>query len=126
MNDVEAVKSLISSWYTTRSWAEQMLCSHLGLANAKDVLRSENRGNMQLGDTEWLFRTHGVGVDIYKPDNKGGIDFDFDKAAPDEWRLRGFLIKQLNDGKLTKKYYKNFMHDQELWKATFDKAVKET
>ena len=126
MDNVEAIKALISSWYSTRAWAEKMLCNHLELENANDVLLSENRGNKKLGNTEWYFRTHGVGVDIYKPDNKGGIDFDFDKTDPDVWRLKGFLIKQLNDGKLTKKHYKNFLHNQELWITSFEKCIKET
>jgi hypothetical protein len=61
-------------------------------------------------------------VDITKPGNKGGIDFDFDKPEPDEWRLREFLIKQLNDGNLTKKIYRPLLQDKKRFSLAFDKC----
>ena len=126
MTEVEAIKSLISRWYEAKSWAENLLCEHLELESPEDILDSEHRGRKKIGDTEWYSRTHGVGVDVCKPNNKGGIDFDFDKPDPDEWRLREFLIKQLNDGNLVKKNYKKFLQDDGLWKKTYEKAIQET
>ena len=112
MNDIEAIKELIKRWYEVRQWAEKFLCDSLKLKNPCDILQSKYRGRHQVLDTEWWYRTHGIGVDITKSGNKGGIDFDFDKLEPDEWRLREFMVKQLNDGTLIKRTYRPLLQDK--------------
>ncbi len=62
-----------------------------------------------------MYRTHGVGVDIYRTNTVGGIDFDFNKPEPDEWRLRIFLEKQYNDGNLPFDEYRDLYADEELF-----------
>ena len=41
---------------------------------------------MTIPGTHWVYRTHGVGVDIYRTASVGGIDFDFNMPDPDEWQ----------------------------------------
>jgi len=123
MNDTESIKELLRSWSVDREWAEALICEHLQLVNASDVLLPENRGNKQLGSTEWVYRTHGVGVDVTRPGNKGGIDFDFNQAYPDSYRLRGYMVKQLNDGKLEKKRYRELLQNEKSWNVAFASAT---
>ncbi len=123
MNDIEAANELIKKWYQARQWAEAFLCASLKLENANDILRSEHRGKRRIHGTDWQYRTHGIGVEISKSGNKGGIDFDFDKLEPDQWRLREFMIKQLNDGTLLKKIYRPLMQDENRFSLAFEKAV---
>lgn len=78
----ELIKNLIPLWYATRLWAEDLLRRYLDLADAVDILKPENRGKKPISGTNWMYRTHGVGVDIYKTEEVGGIDFDFDKPNP--------------------------------------------
>jgi len=126
MNNTEAVIELIERWHTTKSWAESLICEYIGIENACDILQHEYRGKRQLGDSDWYYRTHGVGVDVLKEGNKGGIDFDFDQKNPDSYRLREFMIKQLNDGKLTKKYYRELLQDKQVWREAYDFATSKT
>jgi len=126
MNNAEAMMDLIERWRITRSWAESLICKHLDIENACDILQKKYRGKIQLGDTDWYYRTHGVGVDVTKDGNKGGIDFDFDQKNPDKYRLRGFMVKQLNDGILTKKYYRELLQDEQVWREAYDFAASRT
>ena len=118
--DVEAIRGLIQDWYATREWAEQLLREHLGLASADEVLSQPHRGSGQLGDTEWHYRTHGGGVDVHLPGDRGGIDFDFDRPDPDAWRLEAFLVKQYNAGNLNKRTYRPFLQNR----SRFSEAVE--
>lgn len=70
--------------------------------------------------TTWFFRTHGIGVDVFRTWNVGGIDFDFDKVDPDPWRLGIFLEKQLNAGSLSFEKYGKLIDDEERLKIAFD------
>ena len=124
MDTVEAINLLVKNWHATRRWAEELLCSSLAISSASDVLNEPFKGTHSIPGTEWTYRTRGIGVDISKPDSKGGIDFDFDKPNPDEWRLRFFMIKQYNDGKLKKSDYRQLMQDEDIWKRSYDLAIK--
>jgi len=124
MTNTEAIIELIEKWYSTKSWAELLICKSLNIESASDILQQEYRGKKKLGDSDWYYRTHGVGVDIAKVGNKGGIDFDFDKKHPDNYRLREFMIKQLNDGKLVKKHYRELLQDEQLWRESYEAAKK--
>ncbi len=126
MTNTEAVIELIGSWHATKRWAESLICKHLDIETASDILGQEYRGKKQLGDTNWYYRTHGVGVDISKKGNKGGIDFDFNKDFPDSYRLRGFMIKQFNDGKLIKKHYRELLQDEKVWLDVYSVATGQT
>lgn len=91
-----------------------MLRRQLELENAADVLRPENRGRKAITGTNWMFRTHGVGVDIYRTEDSGGIDFDFDKPEPDAWRMRTFFKRQYNEGNLNFDAYRHLFEDEDL------------
>jgi hypothetical protein len=126
MTNNEAIFELIDKWQKTRIWAEELICEHLKIECAVDILQREYRGKNQLGDTNWFYRTHGVGVDVSKQGNKGGIDFDFGSEFPDKHRLRGFMIKQLNDGNLTKRYYHELLQNEQLWCEMYALAANKT
>lgn len=110
--DAERIRHLITMWHATRAWAEAMLIGFLGLHAASDVLRPQHRGRSRLGHTTWFYRTHGVGVEFGKDDETDGIDFDFDKPAPDVWRLRLFAEKQLSAGHLGAREYGPLVADE--------------
>ncbi|QNK70797.1 DUF6896 domain-containing protein [Variovorax sp. PAMC26660] len=105
---------LLPLWYAHIAWANQLLVHAFKLEHAQDILRRENRGTRQVPGTAWFIKTHGVGVDIFKTPDVGGIDFDFDKPDPDPWRLLAFLHKQVNDGQLSYALYQPLVEDEEL------------
>ena len=84
---------------------------------------------MTIPGTHWVHRTHGVGVDIYRTASVGGIDFDFNKPDPDEWRLKIFFEKQYNEGNLSFTAYRELYEDEELldrvikWRLTGDSTT---
>ena len=118
--DAELIASLVSSWHETRRWAEALLTEALGLAEPMDVLEQPRRGRHQIEGTDWWYRTHGSGVDVFQPGNMGGIDFDFAKYEIDRYRLRFFMIKQFNAGNLEKSDYRPLLQDEARWDAAFD------
>jgi hypothetical protein len=103
-DDVEKLRRVIPLWRATRAWAEELLCAAFRLSRAQDVLNREHRGKHRIPGTNWFCRTHGLGVDIDRGIACGGIDFDFNQACPDAWRLRLFVEKQVNAGELTLDY----------------------
>ncbi len=117
----ELLKHLIPLWYAEMAWAKELLVRAFQLERAEDILRPEFRGRRQIPGTTWFIRTHGIGVDVYKTLEVGGIDFDFDKPDPDAWRLRLFFEKQVNAGVLLYETYRELMEDEEL----LQKAITE-
>lgn len=117
MDHVEKVRRIIPLWYAHRKWAEELLVRVFNLSKVQDILNMEFRGKNQIPGSTWMYRTHGIGVDIYRTDEVGGIDFDFDKPDPDEWRLRRFFEKQYNEGNLPFNEYRELFEDEELWKS---------
>jgi hypothetical protein len=87
-------------------------------------LRSELRGVRVIPGTAWFIRTHGVGVDVYKTPDVGGIDFDFDKPHPDPWRLQIFIERQVNDGNLPYEIFRQLLDDDELMKKAIMEALE--
>jgi hypothetical protein len=104
MDDVSLIRDLVPHWYSTRRWAEELLVRALGLTDAKDVLTTQHRGRKPIPGSNWTYRTHGCGVDLFRTSGGGGIDFDFDKPNPDCWRLRLFAEKQWHVGNLPQTY----------------------
>jgi hypothetical protein len=101
MDNLEKIQKIIPLWYAHKVWAEELLVRAFNLESVQDnILKSEFRGCHQIPGTNWMYRTHGVGVDIYRTADVGGIDFDFDKPDHDEWRLIIFFEKQYNEGSL--------------------------
>jgi len=120
-NHVRLIKQIIPLWYASRAWACELIARSFSLADAQEVMRL-NRGKiLQVPGTCWYLRRHGVGVDVHKTPDVGGIDFDFDKPHPDEWRLKIFFLKQLNDGQLSYPEYQSLADDEDA----LDQAVKE-
>ncbi len=111
-SDVDRLNAL-PLWHATRAWAEELLRGALALESAKEVLTAPNRGRHRIPGTTWFYRTHGVGVDVNRGSSSGGIDFDFDSADPDLWRLHRFAEKQLNAGNISADEYWGLVDDKE-------------
>ena len=122
----ELVRQVIPLWYANVAWAKALLIHSFNLKTAEDILRIGSRGGLrQIPGTNWFYRTHGVGIDIYKTPGVGGIDFDFDKPDPDAWRLGIFFEKQINDGSLPYSEYQELAEDGELLKQTIKGVLGE-
>lgn len=120
MKDEDLIRNLIPLWYGVLAWAKEVLAHAYKLDDTKDILNLEFRGRNQIPGTNWFYRTHGIGVDIFKTPEVGGIDFDFGKKEPDEWRLKLFFEKQFNDGQLPYADYQHLAADEER----LEKAIK--
>ena len=114
MDNQQLIKNLSPLWYATRLWAEELLRQSLGIENSIEVLLPEKRGIKAISGTNWMYCTHGGGVDVYKTADAGGIDFDFNKPDPDSWRLKIFFRRQYNDGALNYELYRNLFEDEGL------------
>ncbi len=123
MDNLEKIKKIIPLWYAQKAWAEELLVKSFNLDKAEDILKQENRGNNPIPGTNWMYRTHGVGVDIYRTADVGGIDFDFDKPDPDTWRLQIFFEKQYNEGNLPLNEYRELYEDEGLLKCFVEQAL---
>ena len=106
------------------AWAKVLLVNAFALKEAQDILSTEHRGRHQVPGTVWFVRTHGIGVDIFKTPEVGGVDFDFDKPNPDAWRLKIFFEKQLNDGVLSYEQYRELVEDEELLDKTIQEVLR--
>lgn len=116
--DRDAVEALVAMWHETRKWAESLICSSLKLDRVEEVFCLE-RPLVRTLAGGWVMRVHGVGVDVSKPCNVGGIDFDFG-VLPCSGRLRDFMIKQYNAGNLTKKIYRPLMQDPKRFEHAWE------
>lgn len=117
------VKAAIPLWYAQMAWAKELIARGFDLSSAEDILSRENRGFRLVPGTTWYIRTHGVGVDIFKTPEVGGIDFDFDKPDPDPWRMQIFIERQVNDGNLPYELYRDLLDDEELMQKTIREAL---
>ena len=124
MDNFEKIKKIVPLWYAHKAWAEELLSKAFSLNAAEDILQSENRGCKPIPGTNWMYRTHGVGVDIYRTSDVGGIDFDFDKPDPDAWRLMIFFEKQYNEGNLPLAEYRELYEDEGLLQCAIEQALK--
>jgi hypothetical protein len=127
MSDKDLIHQIIPLWYASLAWANELLVNAFDLGEAQDILGTKYRGLHQIPGTNWFYRTHGVGVDIFKTPEVGGIDFDFDfgKSEPDSWRLKIFFEKQYNDGQLPLKDYQELCDDEERLEKAIDEALNE-
>jgi len=123
MNDIDLIKKIIPLWYAQYSWAEELLKRSFGLEKAENILSKEYRGFNEIPGTNWVYRTHGVGVDISRTADVGGIDLDFDKPDPDEWRLRILFERQYNEGNIPLSEYRHLFEDEELLKEAIKGAL---
>lgn len=118
---IQLIRQIIPLWYASRAWACELIARTFSLADVQEIMLL-NRGKiLQVPGTCWYLKRHGVGVDVYKTPDVGGIDFDFDKPHPDEWRLKIFFLKQLNDGQLSYSEYQSLAEDEDA----LDAAIKE-
>ena len=124
MNDEKLIENIIPLWYAVMAWSKELLTRSFNLNEANDILRTEFRGRHQVPGTNWFIRTHGIGVDIFKTPEVGGIDFDFDKPDPDEWRLKIFFVKQFNDGQLPYQEYQHLADDEELLEKVIKSVIQ--
>lgn len=125
-SDDRLIADLIALWHETRFWAEELLCDTFDLQNIDDFIPTLIlNGTPRIGqfpNSPWAYRVHGIGIDISKPNNRGGIDFDFDNPHIDRWRLREFMVKQLNDGSIPTRFYRPLVQDSDRWSAAMDSA----
>ena len=124
MDNFEKIRKIIPLWYAQRKWAEELLVQSFQLEKADDILQAKYRGSNPIPGTNWMYRTHGIGVDIYRTADVGGIDFDFNKIDPDEWRLRIFFEKQYNEGNLPLAEYRELYEDEGLLQCAVEQALK--
>lgn len=62
-----ANRNLIPLWHGVMAWAKEVLVRSYKLDDAKDILGREYRGKNQIPGTNWFYRTHGIGVDVFNP-----------------------------------------------------------
>jgi len=120
---VELVKQAIPLWYANVAWAKELVVRAFNLKDPQDILSGGNRDFQAIPNTCWFVRPHGIGVDIFKSPDVGGIDFDFDKPDPDEWRLALFIERQVNDGQLPYAAYRELIDDDQLLKQAVSAAL---
>ena len=119
-DDIRLIREVVPLWHAEMAWAKELLKRSYKLEDAQDIMRGEFRGLQQIPGTTWFFRTHGIGVDVFRTWNVGGIDFDFDKVDPDPWRMGIFLEKQVNAGSLSFEKYGKLIDDEDRLKAAFN------
>ena len=124
LDNLAKIQQIIPLWYAQKAWAEELLVRAFELDAAQEILKPEHRGNAAIPGTNWMYRTHGVGIDIYRTADVGGIDFDFNKPDPDEWRLRIFFEKQYNEGNLPLAEYRELYEDEGLLQCFITQALK--
>ncbi|MCQ4296880.1 hypothetical protein NAU58_14965 [Pseudomonas stutzeri] len=121
--DVNPIRAAIALWYAQMAWAKELISRSFGLEKAENILRSEYRGHRIIPGTSWYIRTHSIGVDVYKTLDTGGIDFDFNKPHPDDWRMRIFVQRQVNDGNLPFEPYRELLDNEELMSKAVTEAL---
>jgi hypothetical protein len=121
---VELARSAIPLWYANVAWAKELLVRSFNLNDPQDILRPPNKRTQRIPNTCWFVRPHGVGVHIFKAPQSGGVDFDFDKPHPDEWRLAMFIEAQVNDGQLPYELYRELIQDEEVMKSATKEALR--
>src|SRR5688572_17353378 len=72
---IELVRQAIPLWYANVAWAKELLVRTFGLADPQAILSGEHRRLQAIPNTCWFVRPHGIGVDIFKSPEVGGIDF---------------------------------------------------
>lgn len=124
MNDsnVQLVEKAIPLWHANIAWAKALLASSIKLSAPQDVLRKENRHLRQVPDTCWFVQPHGIGVHIHEAPGVDGIDFDFDKDDPDEWRLARFIDVQVDDGQLPYAAYRELLGGEQACESAIASA----
>lgn len=120
------IKAAIPLWYAQVAWAKELIKRSFNLQRADDILSRELRGLRAIPGTNWFIRTHGIGVDVFKTPDVGGIDFDFDKPNPDPWRMSIFIVRQVNDGNLPYALYRELINDEALMKKAIDLGLSGT
>ena len=121
---VRLVREAIPLWYANVAWAKELLVRSFNLADPQDILSKPHRHFQQVPNTCWYIQPHGIGVNVFKTSDVGGIDFDFDKPDPDEWRLAIFIVRQVNDGQLPYLPYRDLVNDDELMTNAVSAALK--
>lgn len=121
---VELVHAAIPLWYANVAWAKELLVRAFKLADAQDILSPQHRRRVQqIPNTCWFVCPHGIGVDIFKTREVGGIDFDFNKPDPGVWRLSKFIVGQVNDGQLSYEVYRELVDDEVVMESAVRRAL---
>lgn len=119
--DIELIEDLLKRWHETRQEIEEMLCNHFGMESIEQIW--EHRcPPFEIGP--WQLYFHGGGINVQQPQNKGGIDYDFDDTIPDDFRFRDFMVKQYNAGLLTKKWWRPLMQDQDRFSQAYKMLIE--
>ncbi len=119
------VLAAIPLWHAQMAWAKELIKRSFNLEHPEDILLHKNRGRHAIPGTSWFLCTHGLGVDIYKTPDVGGIDFDFDKPNPDPWRMQIFIERQVNEGNLPYEPFQQLLADDEKLKIAIEEALED-
>jgi len=111
---------LLEDWIELRDWSANLLRTQFRFGDPREILQSENRGNAVIPDTEWHYRTHGIGVEVYQEDGRA-IDFDFDTDSlgfkiPDPWRLMIFAETEVAARRPMAEFYRIILSDTDHFK----------
>lgn len=118
------VLAAIPLWHAQMAWAKELIKRSFNLEHPEDILLHKNRGRRAIPGTTWFLCTHGIGVDVYKTPDVGGIDFDFDKPNPDPWRMQIFIERQVNEGNLPYEAFQQLLADEEKLKFAIREALE--
>ena len=126
MTDKELVHNLLPLWHAAKAWSEELLIKAFELSEATEILSKVPRATIhQVPGSNWYFKTHGVGLNVFKTPDAGGIDFDFDKLLPDAFKLKIFFYKQYNDNQLSLEAYQHLADNEELLEEVIREVLEE-
>jgi len=125
-DDHRLLSRIVPLWHAERAWACELLKRTFNLNDAQEILQPAFWERHPIPRTTWFYRTHGIGVDVYRTPDVGGIDFDFNKVEPDAWRLAIFLEKQVNAGSLSYGMYQDLIEDGERLEAALARLFETT
>lgn len=121
----ETIDALLSDWFELRDWAAALLTTQFGFVDAREILESSNRGNRPIPGTDWRYRTHGIGVEVYQ-DRGRAVDFDFSSDGfkmPDPWRLRWFAEAEIRAKRPSADSYRTILRDEKRFETFAKQAI---
>ena len=110
-SDTELIEDLLNRWHEKRREVEEMLCDHFNLDSINDIGNHCNAPQDSI--PPWGLILVAGRVDLSQPNNVDGIRYHYQSDLPSDFELRDFLIKQYNAGKLTKKWWRPLMLDEQ-------------
>ena len=125
--EADAMDALLSDWFELRDWAAELLTTTFGFDGPREILDTQNRGNEPIPGTDWFYRTHGIGVEVYQARGRA-VDFDFAFPSPgfeipDPWRLRWFAEAEIRAKRPMADAYRAILRDEKRFDAIAKAAI---